>query len=281
MLGTDIVAECRRRAWDVVGLDLADIDLTVPAQVQKLKDRDWGEFDWVFNCAAYTAVDKAEEETALAQRLNGIVPGMLASLFKDIKWRMVHISTDFVFDGSGSRPYREDDPTNPVSAYGSSKLLGERLVLKENPDALVCRTAWLYGPHGKCFPRTMATVWAAGKPLRVVADQRGCPTCTIDLARVLCDLVALQPSGGIYHTVGPEEMSWHDFAVRSVEAYKLANGVDLPVEIEPIKTSDWPTPARRPAYSVLDTAKVSALGIEPMRPVDASLAEFFTTLGPL
>lgn len=279
MLGTDLVAECTRRGWETVGLDLADIDLTVPTQVQKLKDRDWGSFDWVFNCAAYTAVDKAEEETALAQRLNGIVPGMLASLFADMKWRLVHISTDFVFDGGATRPYREDDPPNPQSSYGRSKLLGEKLVLQSNPDALVCRTAWLYGPHGKSFPRTMAAAWSAGKPLRVVADQTGSPTCTLDLARVLCDLAALGPAGGLYHTAGPEEMTWHAFALRSVHTYALANGLDRPVDIEPITTADWPTPAKRPAYSVLDTTKVASLGIEAMRPVDASLADFFTLLG--
>lgn len=281
MLGVDLVAECKRRGWDTVGLDKNEVDLTVPTQVQRLKNREWGEFDWAFNCAAYTAVDLAETETALAQRLNAIVPGMLSSLFRDMKWRFVHISTDFVFDGGASRPYREDDPTNPQTAYGRSKLVGEKLILDANPEAVVCRTAWLYGPHGKSFPRSMATAWAAGNPLRVVADQTGSPTSTTDLAKTLCDLAALVPIGGIYHTAGPEEMTWHAFAVRAVEAYQLANGIARPVEIAAITTADWPTPAKRPAYSVLDSGKVAALGIPPMRPVDHSLADFFTTLGPL
>jgi dTDP-4-dehydrorhamnose reductase len=227
-------------------------------------------------------VDKAEAESDAATLVNGIAPGYVAQACAMAGIRLIHISTDFVFDGEATSPYLEGAPTNPMGAYGRTKLQGEDAVLINCREAIVARTAWLYGPNGNSFPKTMIRAWLAGKSLKVVADQIGTPTYTGDLARVLIDLAENGAEGGIYHTAGPDITNWHGFATRAIEIYsrevleKEAN-----VEIEPIKTEDWPTPAKRPKYSALSFEKVGALGIEPMRSVDEALTEFVKRLPPL
>ncbi|HTQ12084.1 MAG TPA: dTDP-4-dehydrorhamnose reductase [Fimbriimonadaceae bacterium] len=281
MLGTDLVSEVRSRRHEVVApATPEDLDITDPSAMARLGSGELGQFDWVLNCAAYTAVDKAESEVREATEINVLGPGYLAEAVKGIGAKLIHISTDFVFDGRATEPYAEDAPTNPLGVYGRTKRDGEEAVLDANPNALVVRTAWLYGPNGASFPRTMILAMEAGKNLRVVADQTGCPTYTADLARVLLDLVERNAFPGIYHAGGPEAMTWHEFATRAIRAW-TKSGAPTPrygTVIEPIKTEDWPTPAARPKYSVLGMAKLEALGIEPMRPVDDALAEFCSRL---
>lgn len=279
MLGQDLVMEFQRRGHEAVGIDLDDLDLTSPEQVASLGRGGMGRFDWVANCAAYTAVDRAEEEQEAAYRVNSLAPGLLAEATARLGARLMHLSTDFVFDGEADHPYTESDEPRPLGVYGQTKLQGEQNVLHAAPDSVVVRTAWLYGPLGKSFPRTILSAWLAGKPLKVVADQTGSPTYTGDLARVLVDLAELQPMAGVIHAAGPTEAHWHELAVRVCETYRdrvLKDGRE--VAIEPIRTSDWPTPARRPARSTLDTSRLTKMGVEPMRPLGPALAEFVDRL---
>lgn len=278
MLGSDVVRDFQHRGWPVSFPPHLDLNILHAPHIESLRKGDYGDFQWVVNCAAYTQVDKAEEETMAAMALNGIAPGSLAAVCAEKGWRLFHVSTDFVFDGLASEPYSEEAGTHPINVYGKSKLLGETNVMQYDPRSVIVRTAWLYGEHGKCFPRTIVQAWKEGKELRVVADQTGSPTFTKDLARVMGDLIARDVPPGLVHAVGPDQMSWHEFATSAVEAYCIAKGVASEVTIAPIKTSDWPTPAKRPPYSVLSTEKLAGLGISPMRPVAEALLDFAGSL---
>ena len=278
MLGSDLKVELELRGHEVVAPSHEELDLADPVSSGRILAQELGTFDICINCAAYTAVDKAETDLRAATELNSIAPGYLAHACAAMRMRLIHLSTDFVFDGTASTPYTEDCRVHPLGVYGRSKEAGEREVLSAHPGGLVVRTAWLYGPNGVSFPRTMIRAWKAGKKLRVVNDQIGCPTHTVELSRVLVDLAERNVFPGTYHAVGPESMTWFDLAYRSVEAYKAYHRLDGPIEIEPIASADWPTPAKRPAYSVLSTAKLQAAGIAPQRPVDESLLDFVAHL---
>jgi dTDP-4-dehydrorhamnose reductase len=274
MLGRDLVQAFVARGWYVVSPFRDQFDIGHRNHLEALRKGDWGQFDWVINAAAYTQVDQAETHIAKAERANHIGAGLLAFAAQEIGARFVHFSTDFVFDGLSDKPYREDDPTNQLGIYGRSKRHGEEAVLREHPSAIVVRTSWLFGQHGRSFPRTMIEAWRAGKKLRVVADQTGRPTYTPDLAARIVDLVTLAPSPGIIHLAGPDVMTWHQFAVQSIQAFATVTGDSRPVEVEAISTSAWPTPAKRPMYSVLDLAKSESLGLAPMRTMTEALVEF-------
>lgn len=278
MLGSDVVQDFQHRGWPVSFPPHMDLNILHAPHIEALRKGDYGDFQWIVNCAAYTQVDKAEEETMAAMALNGLAPGSLAAVCAEKGWRLMHISTDFVFDGLASDPYTEGSATHPVSVYGKSKFLGETNVMQYDPRSVIVRTAWLYGERGKCFPRTIVQAWKEGKDLRVVADQAGSPTFTKDLARVLGDLISRDIAPGIVHAVGPDAMTWHEFATAAVEAYRTVKGLADVVNISPIKTSDWPTPAKRPPYSVLSTQKLEGLGIAPMRPVSEALIDFASSL---
>jgi dTDP-4-dehydrorhamnose reductase len=280
MLGTDLVEELEHSGHEVRSLDLPEIDITNPESVAKIPAGEFGPFDWCFNCAAYTAVDKAESESQLAYEVNTLGAGYLARACMMAGIKFLHVSTDFVFDGSASEPYTEEAKPNPLGVYGQSKLEGERSVMNANQHAVIARTAWLYGANGPSFPRTMIKAFEAGKSLRVVADQIGCPTYTADLARVLVDLMNKNAFPGIYHTAGPDAMSWHEFATLAIQEYARQQSLPDPQPITPINTEDWRTPAKRPKYSVLSFEKAAQLGVEPMRPVRESLANFVSRLGP-
>lgn len=278
MLGTDMVSELRRRGHVITAPSSSELDITDPMSTARLASGELGEFDWVVNCSAYTAVDKAESEVPQATGLNTIGPGYLAMAVQSLGAKLIHVSTDFVFDGEATEPYREHARTNPLGAYGRTKRDGEENVLSNNPNALIVRTAWLYGPNGNSFPRTMIRAHLAGRQLKVVADQVGCPTYTGDLARVLADLIEKNAFPGIYHAVGPEAMTWHEFAGRAIRAWQETHGLPVGVEIEPIKTEDWPTPATRPKYSVLAMDRLAQAGVAPMRPVSEALRDFCSRL---
>lgn len=203
------------------------------------------------NCAAYTAVDKAESEKELSWQVNGIAPGVLAKACKQYGAHFMHISTDYVFDGSATAPYKTDASTKPVNYYGETKLKGERSAFAHNTDSIVIRTSWVYSRHGKNFVKTMLRLMAEKESLGVVADQIGSPTSAADLARAMMQIVT---SGkwvpGIYHYSNEGIISWHDFAstINELSGSRC--------KVNPIKTTDYPTPAARPAYSAFDTSKI-------------------------
>lgn len=274
MLGSCVVSEFASRGWFVASPSHKDLDFTWPQHLENLRKHDYGEFDWVVNCAAYSNVDGSESNAMHAMKMNGVAPGSVAAICAMNAWRFLHVSSDFVFDGQSDTPYTEDRLPNPLGTYGRSKLLGEQNVMREAPDSVIVRTAWLFGPEGKCFPRSIIEAWLEGKDLKVVADQTGSPTYAVDLARVLGDLIDRNPDGGVYHAVGPEIMTWHELATCAVETYKEVHGVEKDVNVRAITSLDWPTPARRPHYSALSTAKIESLQIPPMRGMKEALTEF-------
>ena len=205
----------------------------------------------VVNAAAYTQVDKAETDLETAEAVNGTAAGRLAAAAARAGARFVHVSTDFVFDGMSALPYAPDAAPNPIGAYGATKLSGERQVAAAHPQALIVRTAWVYAAQGNNFVRTMLRLMRERDELRVVADQVGTPTHAAGLARAIWALDAAG-AAGIFHWTDAGVASWYDFAV-AIRDEALAIGLlDRRIPVVPIRTSDYPTPARRPAMSVLD-----------------------------
>jgi len=227
----------------------------IPALLAEIKPR------LILNAAAYTAVDKAESEPEAADRANHLGPKLLADYAAAQGIPLIHISTDYVFDGSKRAPYVEDDATGPTGVYGATKLAGEQAVLASGAQAIILRTAWVYAAEGKNFVRTMLGAAQRVPKLRVVADQIGNPTCADDLAAVMLAITrrilaeGWQPEfGGIYHAAGTGSASWYQFAV---EIFRLAAAHGRPMpEVEPISTADYPTAAKRPANSQLDCGKL-------------------------
>jgi len=214
---------------------------------------------WIVNAAAYTAVDRAEGAPAAAQALNATAVGYLARAAESGAARLVHLSTDFVFDGRASVPYEPNAPPAPVSAYGATKLAGERQALGNGARAIVVRTSWVYAAYGQNFVRTMLRVMAERPEVRVVCDQTGSPTWASGLAQVLWRLLALDAAAGIYHWCDAGVASWYDFAVAIQEEALQRGLLRHAVPVLPIRSAQYPTAAQRPAYSVLDSAHTRAL----------------------
>lgn len=237
--------------------------------------------DLVILAAAYTAVDLAETEGVLARRVNAEAPGAIARACASAGAALVHFSTDFVFDGTKGSPYVAEDATNPLNAYGETKLEGERKVLDACPRAVVIRTSWVVSAHGKNFVKTMLRLADAGQPLKVVDDQVGRPTSAADLAgfvlsqaRRLMEAPCGDPAFGLQHFANAGETSWRGFAQG---AFELAYGAKAP-EVGAITTAERPSPAIRPLYSVLDTSATEAVfGVTP-RPWRAALADILAEL---
>ena len=209
------------------------------------------QFDFLINCAAYTAVDKAESEKELAWQINATAVGVLAAACRDNIIKFLHISTDYVFDGTAKEPYKVDDLTNPQTVYGASKLEGERLAMNENSDAIIVRTSWVYSSYGNNFVKTMLRLFQEKEQISVVNDQIGSPTYAADLAEVIMKMISSgQWYEGIYHFSNEGVISWFDFA----GAIKNLSGSSC--KINPIPTSAYPTPAKRPAWSVLEKSKI-------------------------
>lgn len=229
-------------------LDLGDAEAIAPL-LRRLRP------DHVVNAAAYTAVDRAESEPEPAQAINAIAPGRLAQACAEAGIGLIHFSTDYVFDGRGARPYREDDATAPLNVYGRSKLDGERAIAASGARHLILRTAWVYAAtHGQNFLRTMLRVGAQRDELRVVADQRGSPTPTWLLADAVARILERGiVDSGVRHLAAAGETTWHGFA-EAIFAEAVARGLlEHAPRVTAIATADYPTPAQRPAYSVLDT----------------------------
>ena len=256
---------------EVVALDRQHLDLSQPDHILGMVTA--YQPDIIVNAAAYTAVDQAETAVSLAETINGVAPRVLAATAQSIGATLVHLSTDYVFDGTQGHPYTEQDPAHPLNVYGHSKVLGEQGVRAECERHILLRTAWVYGAHGKGnFVKTMLRLGAEREQLRVVADQIGAPTWAWDLARAITQLLqvlmATDPAArtslyGTYHYTNSGVASWYDFAIAIfAEAHQL--GIPLQVkQVLPIATPDYPTPAQRPLYSLLSCGKMTQLLGEP------------------
>ena len=244
MLGTDVQAAALAAGDEVVALSRADLDITDAAAVRESVTESRPEV--IVNGAAYTKVDAAESDPDAAAAVNATGAGNLAQAAAAAGAWLVHVSTDYVFDGSKTTgPYVESDPTNPRSIYGSTKLLGERAIQIAAPDShTIVRSSWLFGNHGPCFPATMLRLAKERDTLSVVSDQRGCPTFTPDLAQALLT-VARERVLGTLHVAGGGECSWFEFAS------EILSRAGATTRVHPITTAEYPTPAQRPAYSVL------------------------------
>ncbi len=268
----DVVLECGRRP---------DVDLLRRGSLEIAVDR--FRPDIIVNPAAYTAVDRAEAEPDLAFAINRDGAADVAAMAARLNVPLIHLSTDYVFAGDKKGPYTEDDPVGPQTVYGQSKLAGERVVLSNAPRAIILRTAWVYAPFGGNFVRTMIRLSKERDRLRVVSDQIGCPTYAPDIAQSILKM-ARQVVGsgwrdayrGVTHLSGPDAVSWFDFAERIMQARARLGQRHVPVEA--IMTSDYPTPAKRPANSVLSSARLSAVFGVTLPRLDQSLMDCLNRL---
>jgi dTDP-4-dehydrorhamnose reductase len=265
-LGRAVMAETEKRGITADGRDLDTLDIT-----DRLAVSEWigaNRPSTVVNCAAFTAVDECESREDEALAANATAVGHLARACNQVGARLVQVSTDYVFDGTATRPYREDDPVAPATAYGRTKLRGEELA-GEATQHLIVRTAWLYGRGGRHFVGAIRDQIENGNTrLRVVADQVGSPTFCDDLAAAILDLIGVEASG-IVHAVNTGATSWHGFAT------EIARLQGAAVEIAAVTTDAFPRPARRPAYSVLDTSLLERLIGRPTPPWQDALARYF------
>jgi dTDP-4-dehydrorhamnose reductase len=265
MLGRDLCEELE--AKNVLALSKSDCDITSRDQVKNVIY----EHDVVINCAAYTAVDYAENNPELTFEINANGPKNLASVCKEKNAKLVQISTDYVFSGNASVPYRESDPTNPKSVYGKSKEAGEKFVQQILPENYyIFRTAWLYGKHGKNFGKTILELEKTKDFLNVVNDQVGQPTWTTDLAKKIIEVVERGCSTGIYHGTSTGQVSWFEYAKK---IFQLAN-LDTN-RIKPISSAEFVRPAERPSYSVLGHDSFLRTGISPIRNWETALSQAF------
>lgn len=275
-LGTDLVTVLSRN-FPVIGLDIDDFDLTNPQHVDEMFGIHKPKV--VIHAAAFTDVDRCESEPDLAMRVNAEAAGLVARACRESEAHMIYYSTDYVFDGASRSPYLESDTPNPQTAYGRSKLEGEHRVAAEMDNHCILRLAWVFGAHGRNFVKTMVRLGRdqiakrergeAVSPIRVVNDQVGNPTWTMDIVRQTEALVA-RPLTGLYHCTSEGECSWYDFA-RAV-----FSGLSMAVEVHPCRTSEFPRPAPRPAYSSLENAALKLRGRNVMRPWRDALDEFLS-----
>jgi dTDP-4-dehydrorhamnose reductase len=272
-LGTELIRLAAASGIEIAAPTMAAMDLTDPGQVEAA----FSAFRpaAVINAAAYTAVDRAETERELAFAVNAAAPAHMARLCARAGIPLIHISTDYVFNGRQRTPYREDDPVSPLGVYGRSKAEGEAAVRREIGAHLIVRTAWLYSPHGTNFLKTIVRLAYEKSELRIVDDQVGCPTCAEDLAEAVLVMAgrfgtSAEIPWGTYHYCGRGETSWFGLASHIVAVLAARRRTAL-ARVLPIPTRDYPTPAARPAFSVLDCSRIQALfGISP-RPWKAAV----------
>ena len=270
MLAHALVEALTARGLSATAVRRSECDIANSNQVAELFEKYRPTL--LLNCAAHTGVDLCEDESDRANAINGEGPAHLAGNALQFGTQLVHFSTDFIFDGQSDRPYRPDDQTHPISVYGASKLLGEQRIQQLNPpDWLILRTAWLFGRHGNCFPQTMVKLARLGRPLRVVNDQFGSPTSTLDLASATLQLIDARAKG-IFHVTNEGFTSWYEFARETVREF----GVEA--DLAPVTTSEWvklrPQQAKRPLYSVLDCQKYRDVTGQSMRQWNEALRDY-------
>ncbi|GAC1331555.1 MAG: dTDP-4-dehydrorhamnose reductase [Candidatus Dormibacteria bacterium] len=268
-VGAELATLASAEGHEVTALARRDHDITDAAATRErlLRSR----ADVVYNAAAYTAVDRAEGDSKVAHAINAVAPGVIAAACAEVGSKLVHYSTDYVFDGTATAPIPEDAPVAPLGVYGRTKLAGERAVRDAGGDAYVVRTAWVYGLRGSNFIRTVLRVTREKGAMRVVDDQRGSPTWARDLAAASLRLVGVA-GPGIYHLTNSGECSWFDLA------REVVTQAGVGAEIQPISTAEYPTPARRPAYSVLDNRRWLEADQPPLRPWQDAVSEFLAEL---
>ncbi|WP_411705567.1 dTDP-4-dehydrorhamnose reductase [Edaphovirga cremea] len=245
--------------WEVLATDSDTLDIT---DLEKVKQTVLAfQPDVIVNAAAYTAVDKAENDREMAKLINEQGPSNLALVAKAANCRLVHVSTDYVFDGQADSPYLESDVTNPLGVYGKTKLDGEIAVTAIQPEAIIIRTAWVFSEYGSNFVKTMLRLAKDHEVLGIVADQRGCPTYAGDIAIAILDLLEVDAEGGIYHFCGDKDVAWNEFAefifTSAVEQGVLTHSP----KVNAITSEQYPTPAQRPKFSLLNCEKIKAYGI--------------------
>jgi dTDP-4-dehydrorhamnose reductase len=255
MLGTEIARQFSENKIDFVGTDI-DVDITDSQALAKfVKGKD---ISYIINCSAYTAVDKAESDADFAKKLNEDGPRNIANLANQIHAKMIHISTDYVFDGTGTEPYTEDMPVAPIGVYGRTKAAGEAAVRQNLKEYYIIRTAWLYGWAGKNFVYTMIKAMNSHDSVKVVNDQKGTPTFAGDLANVIIQIINKDDvSYGTYHCTDLGEITWWDFTNEiKKQGIELGLITNKECAVNPCSTDEYPTPAKRPAYSVLSKDKI-------------------------
>ncbi len=267
MLGTDLAQICRSQGFDARIFDLPEFDITNPEHLKQALNT----ARTIVNCAAYTDVDGAERQRDLAYKVNAEAVGRLGALAGQAKLWVLHISTDFVFDGKAGRPYVETDQPNPISEYGRTKLIGEQLLVESGCDNCIMRVEWTYGRHGKNFVTKLLERAKASQTLRVVDDQIGSPTATTEAAKVICKLLQRKPTG-IFHFASAGYVSRYEMA-------KFIFGkLSMDAEVVPCKTSDYVTPAARPLNSRFDCSKIKALLGEKIEHWQGPLERFLRQL---
>jgi dTDP-4-dehydrorhamnose reductase len=257
MLGRDVMRELQTRGIEGRWLDRGACDTTSPEACRAALANS-APISAVINCAAYTDVNRAEAEEELATRINGYGAGNLAAACKEAGARLVHVSTDYVFDGTNPEPYEPTDATAPLNAYGRSKLAGEHAIAAKLPPHQYCiaRTSWLYGQHGPNFVKTMLRLAGEGRDLNVIDDQTGAPTYTVDLARALVDLAINPNASGVVHATNSGACTWYEFAQAI-----FAESCVQPASLSPCATEDFPTPAVRPKNSRLSPESLLQAGV--------------------
>ncbi len=265
MLGSDLFEMCKNNKFDVVGLDVENLDITnLNETKEKIKEINP---DVVINCAAYTNVDGCEENVDLAYKVNGLGARNLAIATNEINAKLVHISTDYVFDGEGNEDLKEYDLVNPLSIYGKSKLMGEEMIKSFNNKYFILRTQWLYGKNGNNFVETMLKLSKERDTLMVVDDQIGSPTFTKDLCKAILEVIKTE-NYGIYHVSNSGQSSWYQFAK---DIFELSN---IDINLKPCTTEQFPRPAHRPKYSVMDNSMLRINGFSELRNYKEALKEY-------
>lgn len=257
-LGRELIDAAHSGGVRLTAMTLEEADFTKPDDIARIVQG--ADCDVVVNATAYTAVDKAESEEDLAYTINAGTVGVLAGACAERGLPLIHVSTDYVFDGASTSPYRESDSSGPINAYGRTKLAGERAVQNAGPAHVIIRSSWIFSAHGANFVKTMLRLGAERDTLSVVDDQLGCPTAAADLADAILKVARRLHAGaspdhfGVFHYTGSGATSWRRFAQAIMAGGRDWAGTDA--QIRPIATADYPTPARRPLYSVLDCTKI-------------------------
>lgn len=264
-LGYDVVCELERRGHEFVGVDIDEMDITDPAAARKVITE--ARVDGVVHCAAYTAVDAAEDNEDLCRRVNAYGTENIAKVCKDLDLKMMYISTDYVFDGQGTRPWEPDDKREPLNVYGQTKYEGELAVEENLEKYFIVRIAWVFGVNGKNFIKTMLNLGKTRDRLTVVDDQIGSPTYTRDLARLLVDMMETDCYGR-YHATNEGFCSWYEFAC---EIFKQAG---IAVEVAPVDSASYPAKAKRPFNSRMDKSKLDEMGFVRLPSWQDSLSRY-------